>query len=156
MSAFLLTAILALAVIPMASNAASRYRPPKRSQRRSRTRHRTATRSRRHRARGPAVQMHPTVARYKQIQQALADRGYYHGDIDGKWGPDSTAALRKFQTEQGIENEGKITALALIGLGLGPKHTHLIVPSEPTDKKDEPADARDDHPPKESPPLLPG
>lgn len=72
--------------------------------------------------------MHPTAARYKQIQQALADKGYYHGEIDGEWGPQSISALQRFQTERGIENEGKITALALIGLGLGPKHTHSIVP----------------------------
>jgi peptidoglycan hydrolase-like protein with peptidoglycan-binding domain len=70
--------------------------------------------------------LHPTVERYKQIQQALADQGCYDGDIDGIWGPESVAALQRFQTERGIENEGKITALALIGLGLGPKHTSAI------------------------------
>jgi len=72
--------------------------------------------------------LHPTAARYKQIQRALADKGYYYGKIDGKWGPQSISALQRFQTEQGIDNEGKITALALIGLGLGPKHTHSVVP----------------------------
>jgi peptidoglycan hydrolase-like protein with peptidoglycan-binding domain len=72
--------------------------------------------------------LHPTAARYRQIQQALASKGYYRGEIDGKWGPESVAALQQFQTEQGIENQGKITALALIGLGLGPKHKHTTIP----------------------------
>jgi peptidoglycan hydrolase-like protein with peptidoglycan-binding domain len=70
--------------------------------------------------------LHPTLARYKQIQQALKDKGYYLGAVDGNWGPESVSALQRFQTEQGIDNEGKITALALIGLGLGPKYKHVI------------------------------
>jgi peptidoglycan hydrolase-like protein with peptidoglycan-binding domain len=72
--------------------------------------------------------LHPTVARYKQIQEALASAGYYDGEIDGEWGPESVAALQRFQTNRGIANEGKITALALIGLGLGPKHQHMTLP----------------------------
>ena len=128
MRALLLIAAVALVTIPLASNAASN-RSAKRSHHKSRTRQRTRVRHRR-RARRPQYQQHPTVARYKQIQQALKGNGYYDGDVDGKWGPNSVSALQRFQTEQGIENEGKITALALIGLGLGPKHTHAL-PSHP-------------------------
>lgn len=79
--------------------------------------------------------MHPTVQRYKEIQQALADKNYYDGEIDGKWGPRSVSALQRFQTDRGIENEGKITALALIGLGLGPKHTYTIEPATSAENK---------------------
>jgi peptidoglycan hydrolase-like protein with peptidoglycan-binding domain len=107
---------------------------------RSHTR-RKHSRRRRH-VRRPRYQLHPTVARYKQIQQALKDKGYYHGKIDGYWGPNSVSALQRFQTEQGIENEGKITALALIGLGLGPKHAHAITPHPPANaEKDEPQES---------------
>jgi peptidoglycan hydrolase-like protein with peptidoglycan-binding domain len=84
------------------------------------------------------------VARYKQIQQALKDKGYYHGEIDGKWGPESVSALQRFQTEQGIENEGKITALGLIGLGLGPKHAHAIAMPPANDTLADRADERED------------
>jgi len=60
------------------------------------------------------------------IASVVADKGYYLGAVDGNWGPESVSALQRFQTEQGIDNEGKITALALIGLGLGPKYKHVI------------------------------
>lgn len=121
MRAFLLIAAITLAIIPAGWSAASHHRAVKR------THHKRRPHSRRHRHRRlRRYQLHPTAARYKQIQQALKDKGYYLGKIDGKWGPESVSALQRFQTEQGIDNEGKITALALIGLGLGPKYKHVI------------------------------
>ncbi len=84
------------------------------------------------------------MARYKQIQQALKDKGCYHGEIDGKWGRESVSAPQRFQTEQGIENEGKITALALIGLGLGPKHARAIAMPPVNDTLADRADERAD------------
>ena len=126
---FLLVAAISLTILPTISRAASHHSVSKRVQHRSRTSRRRARSRRKHsrrRSRARAYQLHPTAERYKQIQQALADQGCYDGDIDGIWGPESVAALQRFQTERGIENEGKITALALIGLGLGPKHTSAI------------------------------
>jgi peptidoglycan hydrolase-like protein with peptidoglycan-binding domain len=67
------------------------------------------------------AQQQPTVERYKEIQQALADKGYFHGPVDGAWGPDSVEALKRFQHEQNIEDDGKIGSLSLIALGLGPQ-----------------------------------
>ena len=61
--------------------------------------------------------------------------GFYHGEVDGKWGPESVSALKRFQTERGIVNEGKITALSLIGLGLGPNHKQRIMPVISADAK---------------------
>jgi len=152
MRALLLIAAIALAMIPAVSNAASRHGTVERShhvsprhrrpRRSSRLHHRR--RSRRRRTSAPRYQLHPTVARYKQIQQALKDKGYYHGEIDGKWGPESVSALQRFQTEQGIENEGKITALGLIGLGLGPKHAHAIAMPPANDTLADRADERED------------
>jgi peptidoglycan hydrolase-like protein with peptidoglycan-binding domain len=63
------------------------------------------------------------VERFKEIQQALADRGYFAGQPDGQWGPDSIAALKRFQRDQNIDDDGKLGALSLIGLGLGPRRT---------------------------------
>ena len=71
---------------------------------------------------GPSYQLHPDPERYKQIQQALADKGYFKGQVNGEWGADSVEALKKFQSDQKIDDDGKINALSLIGLGLGPKH----------------------------------
>ena len=139
MRLFLFLAAIGLTILPVLSTAASRHSTSKRTRHHTRGSHRytrsrhTAqhTTRRRHSRRSHRVrryQLHPTVARYKQIQQALANAGYYDGEIDGKWGPESVSALQRFQTEQGITNEGKITALALIGLGLGPKHEHMTLP----------------------------
>ncbi len=67
------------------------------------------------------VQSQPTPERYKEIQQALADKGYFRGAVDGAWGADSVDALKRFQTEQNLDPDGKLGSLALIALGLGPR-----------------------------------
>lgn len=83
----------------------------------------SATRKRRvRRAAGPSYQMHPDPERYQQIQQALADRGYFKGQVNGQWGDDSVDALKRFQADQKLGTDGKINSLTLNGLGLGPKH----------------------------------
>jgi peptidoglycan hydrolase-like protein with peptidoglycan-binding domain len=69
----------------------------------------------------PPVQQHPTTERYKEIQQALMDRGYFRGPVDGNWGPESESALQRFQHDQNLEEDGKIGSLSLIALGLGPR-----------------------------------
>jgi hypothetical protein len=65
-------------------------------------------------------QQTPTPERYKEIQQALVDKGYLKSEPSGVWDADSTEALRQFQTDQKLTATGKITAPSLIGLGLGP------------------------------------
>ncbi len=66
-------------------------------------------------------QQAPTPDRYKEIQQALAAKGYFKGEPNGEWGPDSTDALKRFQADQSLMPDGKINSLSLIALGLGPK-----------------------------------
>ena len=63
----------------------------------------------------------PTPDRYREIQQALADRGHYSGPVNGAWGPESVEALKRFQAEQKLTVDGKLNSLSLIALGLGPK-----------------------------------
>jgi peptidoglycan hydrolase-like protein with peptidoglycan-binding domain len=67
------------------------------------------------------VQQQPTADRYQEIQQALADKGYFRGTVDGNWGPESSEALKSFQRDQNLDSDGKIGALSLMALGLGPK-----------------------------------
>lgn len=66
-------------------------------------------------------QQNPTPERYKEIQQALVDKGYLKGEPSGVWDTDSVNAMQHFQTDQKLTPTGKITAPALIGLGLGAK-----------------------------------
>jgi murein L,D-transpeptidase YcbB/YkuD len=68
-------------------------------------------------------QQTPSVQRYSEIQQALTDKGYYKGPVNGDWGPDSVDSLKRFQTEHKLEPDGKLGSLSLIALGLGPQHT---------------------------------
>ena len=70
-------------------------------------------------------QMAPTPERYKEIQQALASRGYLQKEPNGTWDQSSTEALRRFQEDQRIEPTGKINSLSLIALGLGPKRESM-------------------------------
>ena len=67
------------------------------------------------------AQQQPTTQRYKEIQQALVERGYFHGEPDGNWGPESIDSLKRFQQDQSLTVDGKIGSLSLIALGLGPK-----------------------------------
>jgi Putative peptidoglycan binding domain len=68
-----------------------------------------------------SYQQAPSPERYKEIQQALASKGFLEGEPTGEWGPDSVEALKRFQTGQNLTPDGKINSLSLIALGLGPK-----------------------------------
>ncbi len=81
-----------------------------------------------HAAPAPTYQLHPDPDRYLQIQQTLAEKGYFKGEPNGAWGDDSSDAMRHFQADQKIDNDGKIDALSLIALGLGPKHDGVSAP----------------------------
>ena len=41
--------------------------------------------------------------------------------MNGAWGSDSVDALKRFQRDQNIGDDGKLGSLSLIALGLGPK-----------------------------------
>jgi peptidoglycan hydrolase-like protein with peptidoglycan-binding domain len=66
-------------------------------------------------------QLKPTKERYKEIQQALYEKGYLKSEPTGVWGDESVDAMTRFQTAQNLPVNGKITAASLIGLGLGAK-----------------------------------
>jgi peptidoglycan hydrolase-like protein with peptidoglycan-binding domain len=66
-------------------------------------------------------QQAPSPERYKEIQQALASKGFFQGEPTGEWGPDSVDSLKRFQTAQSLTPDGRIGSLSLIALGLGPK-----------------------------------
>jgi peptidoglycan hydrolase-like protein with peptidoglycan-binding domain len=68
------------------------------------------------------TQRTPAPERYREIQQALATKGYLGQNApSGVWDTSSIAALKKFQADQNLEPSGKIDSLSLIALGLGPR-----------------------------------
>ena len=66
-------------------------------------------------------QQSPTPERYREIQQALADKGFFRDTPDGEWGPSSVEALKEFQQANNLPPTGKLDALSIIVMGLGPK-----------------------------------
>lgn len=82
-----------------------------------------------------SYQQAPTPDRYREIQQALATKGYFHGDPNGQWGSDSADAMKRFQADQNLMPDGKINSLSLIALGLGPKRltakSDAVPPAQP-------------------------
>ncbi|MDO6416136.1 TIGR02594 family protein [Sphingomonas sp. BIUV-7] len=59
-------------------------------------------------------------SKIKAIQQALKDKGFDPGDVDGDWGRKTIAALRAFQKANGLEVDGVFgpkSSAALLGGG---------------------------------------
>ena len=68
-------------------------------------------------------QMTPGPDRYLEISRALAAKGFLSPEsVSSQWSQSSAEALKKFQANQNLEATGKIDALSLIALGLGPRH----------------------------------
>jgi peptidoglycan hydrolase-like protein with peptidoglycan-binding domain len=88
----------------------------------------TSTTARRHIPAAPPRQSTPSPARYREIQQALAERGYTDSTPDGVWGAQWVDSLRRFQADQNLQVDGKLGALSIIALGLGPKRQALQLP----------------------------
>lgn len=46
----------------------------------------------------------------REVQQALKDKGLYTGQVDGKWGTKTKAALKAFQESNGLAATGQLDA----------------------------------------------
>ena len=66
--------------------------------------------------------------RARQIQAALIREHYMNGEPSGKWDDSTQQAMRRYQADQGWQNKSIPDSRALIRLGLGPDHVHLLNP----------------------------
>ncbi len=66
--------------------------------------------------------------RARAIQEALIREGYMHGSASGSWDQTSQHAMEKFQADNGWQTKVVPDSRALIKLGLGPNHDHLLNP----------------------------
>jgi peptidoglycan hydrolase-like protein with peptidoglycan-binding domain len=66
--------------------------------------------------------------RARQIQTALIREHYMTGEPSGKWDDSTQAAMRKYQADQGWQSKSIPDSRALIRMGLGPDHEHLLNP----------------------------
>ncbi|MBR0666989.1 peptidoglycan-binding protein [Roseomonas hellenica] len=53
-----------------------------------------------------------------QVQERLRQAGDYTGRADGVWGPDSQAALQRFQQRNGLQATGQLNQVTAMTLGL--------------------------------------
>jgi Putative peptidoglycan binding domain len=65
--------------------------------------------------------------RVQSIQEALV-REHYLNKATGKWDVTTQQALQKYQADNGWQSKVVPDSRALIKLGLGPDHDHLLNP----------------------------
>jgi peptidoglycan hydrolase-like protein with peptidoglycan-binding domain len=75
--------------------------------------------------------MTPTPERIMEIQEALAKKGALNGSPSGEWDDSTVAAMKQFQTSNGLNPTGKLDALTLQKLGLGSETAGLAAPIAP-------------------------
>jgi putative peptidoglycan binding protein len=66
--------------------------------------------------------------RTRQIQEALIREHYMDGEPSGSWDAVTQAAMQRYQSDQGWQSKTTPDSRALIKLGLGPSHDHLLNP----------------------------
>lgn len=66
--------------------------------------------------------------RAQQIQEALIREHYLSGEAARTWNQASEDAMRRYQTDHGWQSKTVPDSRALISLGLGPSHDHLLNP----------------------------
>jgi hypothetical protein len=68
------------------------------------------------------------AARAQAIQEALIREHYMNGEPAGFWNQESEDAMRRYQADHGWQSKEVPDSRALISLGLGPSHDHLLNP----------------------------
>ncbi len=66
--------------------------------------------------------------RAQAIQEALIREHYMSGEPTGTWNQNSEEAMRRYQADHGWQSKQVPDSRALISLGLGPSHDHLLNP----------------------------
>ena len=91
----------------------------------SKSAHHSSKKPRKPRARG---QQAIDGERCREIQRALVREHYMSGPPSGKWDDATQQAMRHYQADQGWQSKSVPDSRALIRLGLGPGHEHLLNP----------------------------
>jgi hypothetical protein len=66
--------------------------------------------------------------RAREIQEALVREHYLKGEPSGRWDEATQAAMQRYQAANGWQTKTVPDSRALIKLGLGPSHDHLLNP----------------------------
>jgi peptidoglycan hydrolase-like protein with peptidoglycan-binding domain len=54
----------------------------------------------------------------RNAQVALNEKGYDVGKVDGQFGPSTQSAVRRFQSEKGLAQSGRLDSATLVALGV--------------------------------------
>ena len=68
------------------------------------------------------------ASRAREIQEALIREHYLDGTASGTWDAKSESAMKRYQADNGWQSKTVPDSRALIKLGLGPNHDHLLNP----------------------------
>src|ERR1700731_813887 len=88
----------------------------------------TRSSSRKKRTAGVRGQKKIDADRAQAIQDALIREHYLNGQATGTWNQASEDAMRRYQADHGWQSKTVPDSRALIKLGLGPSHDHLLNP----------------------------
>lgn len=68
------------------------------------------------------------ATRAREIQEALIREHYLDGTASGNWDAKSQSAMQRYQADHGWQSKVVPDSRALIKMGLGPDHEHLLNP----------------------------
>lgn len=85
-------------------------------------------RSRKSARRRPRGQQKIDAKRTQQIQEALIREHYLDGKATGVWNDATEKAMQRYQADNNWQTKTTPDSRALIRLGLGPDHEHLLNP----------------------------
>jgi putative peptidoglycan binding protein len=81
--------------------------------------------------------------RAQEIQEALIREHYLKGKASGVWDAASQTAMERYQADNGWQSKMIPDSRALIKLGLGPDHQHLLNPESAMTTAPTPGNAKD-------------
>ena len=84
--------------------------------------------------------------RARQIQEALIREHYLSGKASGVWDSTTQAAMQRYQADNGWQSKTTPDSRALIKMGLGPDHEHLLNPESAMTSTLPPASGKTDPP----------
>ncbi len=79
--------------------------------------------------------------RAREIQEALIREHYLDGAASGTWDAKSQSAMQRYQADNGWQSKSVPDSRALIKMGLGPDHEHLLNPESAMTSQPEPPHA---------------
>ena len=79
--------------------------------------------------------------RSREIQEALIREHYLDATASGTWDARSQSAMQRYQADNGWQSKSVPDSRALIKMGLGPDHEHLLNPESAMTSQPEPPHA---------------